>query len=390
MNEIKQQAQHLRSHIMQTFDHLHAYPEISWKEIETTKFLTERLEALGIQTITFPDCTGVVGIWQPLSSEEEQKRNGLTVALRADIDALWQSVDGVWKANHSCGHDAHMTVVLSALELLKASGYHPPGTLKLIFQPAEETGTGALKMIEKGVVDDVDYLYGLHLRPIQELPDGTAAPAIYNGASLLIKGKIRGTTAHGARPHLGVNAIEVAASLLQLIQGMHSNPMIPSSVKMTSLHAGDENSSNIIPDFASFTLDVRSQSNAVLDELYEKIQRVARHTAEMFGASITLQPEGRTAAAEVSEEAKNLMRKAIQEVVGETNTASDVITPGGEDFHFYTLKYPRIKATMLGLGCGLTPGLHHPHMQFNKEALLTGAQIMAHVIIKTFEKGERA
>ncbi|SDH48695.1 amidohydrolase [Aneurinibacillus thermoaerophilus] len=386
MSDLKTEAQALYPEIMQTFAHLHANPEVSWKEVKTTEFLVKKLHSLGLKTITFSDCTGVVGIWENLSSGSTDGKS-LTVALRADIDALWQAVDGKWRANHSCGHDAHMTVVLSAVQLLKISGFIPDGTIKVIFQPAEEMGAGALKMVEKGVADDVDYLYGVHLRPIQELPDGKASPAIYNGATLLVRGEIHGTTAHGARPHLGVNAIEVASALLRAIQDIHINPMIPSTVKMTSLHAGDEGSSNIIPDYAKFTLDVRTQSNAVLDELYEKIQTVACHTAAMFGARITLWPEGRTAAAEVAEEAKVFMKQAIEDVLGAENTAPDVITPGGEDFHFYTLERPRIKATMLGLGCGLKPGLHHPHMTFNREALISGARIMARAVVHTFEKG---
>ncbi|MBN6187421.1 M20 peptidase aminoacylase family protein [Aneurinibacillus sp. BA2021] len=383
--------QTLRPGIMETFAHLHRKPEISWKEKETAKFLQTRLESLGLQVLTFSDCTGVVGVWEPEESAQSSGpvdgKSMLTVALRADMDALWQYVDGVWKANHSCGHDAHMTIVLSAVELLKKAGYQPPGVLKVIFQPAEETGEGARKMVEKGIVQDVDYLYGLHLRPIQELPDGKAAPAIYNGASLLVRGEVHGLSAHGARPHLGVNAIEVASSLLQSLQGIHINPMVPHSVKMTSIRAGEPGSTNIIPDFASFTLDVRTQSNQVLDELYEKIITIARHTGEMMGARIILEPEGRTAAAEVDEEAKTWMRQAIQDVIGEANTAPDVITPGGEDFHFYTLEHPQIKATMLGLGCDLAPGLHHPHMQFNREALLTGTMIMAQAVIHTFAGG---
>ncbi|MFT9850408.1 M20 peptidase aminoacylase family protein [Aneurinibacillus sp. REN35] len=390
---LEKMIQTLRPTIMDTFTHLHENPEVSWKEEKTAKFLRTRLESLGLQVITFSDCTGVVGIWNPdvnvQAAEQDGKNQGtsLTVALRADMDALWQCVDGVWKANHSCGHDAHMTIVITAIELLKKAGYQPPGTIKVIFQPAEETGEGARKMIEKGVVQDVDYLYGLHVRPIQELPDGQAAPAIYNGASLILRGEIHGLSSHGARPHLGINAIEVASSLLQSLQGIHINPMVPSTVKMTSIRAGEPGSANVIPDFAAFTLDVRTQSNQVLDELYEKIKTVARYTGEMTGARITLEPEGRTAAAEVDHQAKAYMRQAILNVLGEAHTAPDVITPGGEDFHFYTLEHPHIKATMLGLGCGLTPGLHHPHMQFNREAIVTGAQIMAQAVIHTFEEG---
>src|SRR5690606_30074781 len=124
-------------------------------------------------------------------------------------DALWQEVDGEYKANHSCGHDAHMTLAVGTLLALRDAGIPKQGKLKVIFQPAEEKGTGALSFVEKGIVDDIDYLYGVHLRPVHELPNGHATPAILHGSAKMLKGKIHGTDAHGARPHEGENAIEV-------------------------------------------------------------------------------------------------------------------------------------------------------------------------------------
>ncbi|MCK9906322.1 M20/M25/M40 family metallo-hydrolase, partial [Frankia sp. Cpl3] len=130
---------------------LHANPEISWKEVKTTRYLEERMRSLGLRVTTFPDCTGLVAEWG------EGKP---VIGLRTDIDALWQEVDGEWRANHSCGHDAHMTMILETVETLLASGFQPKGTLKILFQPAEEKGDGALRLVEKGMVDDIDYLYG--------------------------------------------------------------------------------------------------------------------------------------------------------------------------------------------------------------------------------------
>ncbi|MFV9511233.1 M20 peptidase aminoacylase family protein [Tepidibacillus sp. LV47] len=373
----------IKPKIMNDFYYLHQNPEISWQEFKTTMYLKERLESLGLKTMTFNDMTGVVGIWD----QQKQHKKGLTVALRSDIDALWQELDGKWQANHSCGHDGHMAIVLGTVELLKVIGFEPNGTLKIIFQPAEENGTGALKMVEKGVVDDVDYLYGVHLRPIQELPFGKASSAIFNGAALLIKGKIYGTAAHGARPHLGVNVIDVAAHLIQALHSIYTDPMIPASVKMTQLKAGGENA-NIIPDFAEFSLDIRAQTNQLLDELYEKVKFRLKGIGDLYGARIEIVPSNKIPAAEVNQEAKQIMEKAIKETLNEENLVPGIVTPGGEDFHFYTLQRPSIKATMLGLGSDLQPGLHHPKMTFNHMALVSGAEILARAIVHTFKRGK--
>jgi amidohydrolase len=372
---LKQDLKQLEKEIFSIFDHLHQNPEISWEEVQTTQFLKEQLEKEGYRVQTFSDCTGVVG---------EIGEGDFTVAVRADMDALWQEKDGKWQANHSCGHDSHSTMVLGVLKLFKQMGYKPPGKLKVIFQPAEEKGAGALKMLEKKVLDDVDYLYGVHLRPIQELRSGYASPAILHGASQFITGEIKGETAHGARPHLGVNAIEVASSLVQEISKIHVDPQVPASIKMTEIHAGGS-AGNTIPDRAEFALDLRAQTNEVMNELEFKLTQIIEGLSTIYDADIKLHSEIKLAAAKVDLEAQQIMEGAIQEVLGHNYCAPPVVTSGGEDFHFYSLMKEELKTTMLGLGCDLQPGLHHPDMTFRREDLLIGIQILATTVIHTFE-----
>ncbi|MFM1653300.1 M20 peptidase aminoacylase family protein [Brevibacillus sp. B_LB10_24] len=376
---MKSLMEQMRPMIMEIFEHLHQHPEVSWKEYNTTEYIAAFLRENGCDAHTFDDCTGVVA---------EIGEGPFTVAVRSDIDALWQQVDGEFRANHSCGHDAHMTMALGTFLALKQTGIPSGCKVRFIFQPAEEKGTGALKMIEKNVLDGVDYLYGVHLRPVEEVPDGKAAPAILHGGSQFVSGEIHGSDAHAARPHQGVNAIEVGATLVQELGKIHLNPMVPYTVKMTRFVAGGE-SGNIIPGQAEFNLDLRGQTNQVMDQLLAKVERIVRAVSEMYDVPIPLEPGTRTAAAEVNQEAQNLMAAAIQEVLGEDNLAAPVVTSGGEDFHFYTLKLPHLKATMLGLGCDLKPGLHHPKMTFNREALLDGIEILAKTVLLTFETGRR-
>ena len=371
--------QEMKPIVEKVFNHLHSHPEISWQEFETTNYLQQLLENEGFQVTTFDDSTGLV---VTLGSGDP------CIGLRTDIDALWQEVDGVFQANHSCGHDAHMTIAIGALLVLKKLRYPKTGRLKVIFQPAEEKGTGALSFVEKGIVDDIDYLYGVHLRPIQEIGHGYASPAIMHGAAKMIKGTIVGTDAHGARPHLGQNAIEVMALLVQAIHSIHVDPMVPHSAKMTMFQAGGE-SANIIPGSAVFSLDLRAQTNVVMDKLMNLVDKAISSVAELSDVIINYEIIAEIAAAQVDDTAVEMMAQAIRETVGEQFLVPPIVTPGGEDFHYYTLKRPSVKATMLGLGCDLSPGLHHPNMTFNHDSILTGIEILVRTVIHSFGQLER-
>ncbi|WP_456275285.1 M20 peptidase aminoacylase family protein [Bacillus sp. AK128] len=364
--------------ILQHFQYLHEHPELSFEEVNTTKYIERILLEHGCKVRTFEDCTGVIG---------ELGEGKPVIAVRADMDALWQEVDGEFKANHSCGHDAHMAMVLGIIEELKNLQEVPTGTIRFIFQPAEEKGTGALKLVEMGVVDDVDYLFGVHLRPIQELAHGKVTPAIIHGAARFIEGKIIAQDLHGARPHLGANAIEVGAALVQLTNGIHLDPKVPYSVKMTAFHAGGK-SLNIIPGQATFGLDLRAQSNETMDQLVNTLQERIKALEYYYQVQIPIQFTAHIAAAVVNEDAQNVMTLAATQVLGEDHVEPPLVTTGGDDFHFYTIKKPHLKATMLGLGCDLKPGLHHPNMSFNYEALTIGSSILTKALLLSLEKGD--
>ncbi|WP_080845911.1 M20 peptidase aminoacylase family protein [Cytobacillus gottheilii] len=375
---MKKELESLKDEIKELYQHLHEHPEISWQEVETTKFISAYLQDRGYQVSNFKEHTGLI---------MEVGSGNTCIAVRTDIDALWQEVDGVFKANHSCGHDAHMTMVIGVFLLLEKLEKLNNNDIKLkfIFQPAEEKGTGALKMIEHGVLDDVDYLYGVHLRPIQELRDGFAAGAILHGASMFLNGEINGIDAHAARPHLGQNAIEVAAAIVNEINNIHINPLVPYSAKMTKLHAGGD-SANIIPGRASFTIDLRAQTNEMMEQLKAKINMILEGISLIHNVKINSQICATMPAATKNSEAIELMEKAIAASIGKEKLIQPIVTTGGEDFHHYTKSRPHLKATMLGLGCDLQPGLHHPHMNFNEESMFTGIEILARTILHTIER----
>lgn len=346
------------------FDHFHANPEVSWKEVETTKKIASILSEMNIPYKTFSDITGLVA---EIGQGEE------VIAVRADIDALWQEVDGVMKANHSCGHDANISMVLGAL--LKLKDEKLKKRIRFIFQPAEETGGGAIEMVNHGVIDDVTHLFGVHLRPIEELPYGKVTPAIHHGAALFLSGTIQGVDAHGARPHQGKNAIDVAFAIQQMLKNIYIDPFEIYSAKLTKIVA-DGGSMNIIPGNATFSIDVRAQKNAILDVLYERIDEGLKHIGQMYQTEVHWTWYDRTPGAEVSEEATQVALGAIKEEMGEQYLENPIFTPGSDDFHYYTVLRPNLKAAMLGIGADLTPGLHHPKMTFKKEALIVGANAL--------------
>ncbi|HZG72467.1 MAG TPA: M20 peptidase aminoacylase family protein [Chondromyces sp.] len=364
----------LEEKMLQIFEHLHTHPEVSWKEEETTKYIINLLKSEGVSVYTFDDCTGLVA---------EIGSGKPTIGVRADIDALWQEVDGQYQANHSCGHDAHMTMVIGTILSLKDKITN--GTVRFIFQPAEETGSGALKMVEKGIADDLDYLFGVHLRPVEELPNGKASPSIRHGAAAFLVGKVEGSDAHGARPHQGINAIDVLMTLNAQLKTITLSPFEVYSIKMTKLQAGGK-SLNIIPGTAEFALDVRAQKNEVLEQLQQLVEEKIQKVKSLYDVELKAKWLDFTPGAEVSSEAEQFLREGIVQALGKEALADPVITSGSDDFHFYTIKRPKLKASMLGLGADLKPGLHHPKMTFDTNRLKDGTSVIAASILNVLNQ----
>lgn len=378
IDKVKEWIDNNRKQIEETYRHLHSIAEISWKEVNTSRYLCDRLLRMGFNPETIENKTGVMAVWSG-------EGGGPTVALRADIDALWQLVNGDWKANHSCGHDAHMTMVLHTMLCLKEIGYLPKGRLKAIFQPAEETGQGAKMVVESGWTRDVDCMLGIHLRPVQEMPFGTASPAIYHGAVVQLGGTLTGVQAHAARPNLGINVIDALASITAAVNAIKVDPTIPSSVKVTKVQAGGSNL-NVIPDQAEFGIDLRAQNNETMDALLNQVTTAVRHAGSANGTKVEVELLSRTHAAVPNPGMERIVGAAIAKALSPEAVWPPPITPGGEDFHYYASSNDRMAATMIGLGAGLEPGLHHPQMKFHPEALSNGVCILATAVMSLFNE----
>jgi amidohydrolase len=358
----------------QVFNHIHENPELSNEEFETTTFIFNFLKEEGFEPVKFKSITGLYCDIGNFSG------NVPIIGVRADIDALYQEVDGVKKANHSCGHDAHTAMVIQAMLNLKNHEVLDACGVRFIFQPAEEVGTGALAVSEEGVIEDMDYFFGIHLRPIEEAVMGTATPSIEHGSAASVEFKISGDDAHGARPHLNHNAIEIGAEIVDMLSKIHINPVIPSSVKMTKFIAGGK-SLNIIPGIAECGIDMRAQTNEAMEQLKTRVFDILNHVEAFYNVKIENVDFSKIVASESNDEAIEFLRQGIVQTIGEENCLEPVVTSGGDDFHYYTVKYPELKGAMVGIGCDLKPGLHHPKMAFNHDALEKGADILVNSVI---------
>lgn len=360
--------------ILEVFNHMHENPELSNEEYETTDYIFDYLKQEGFTPVKFKKITGLYCDMGTFSGGYPK------IGIRADIDALYQEVDGVKRANHSCGHDAHTGMVIGAMLKIKDHEALETRGVRFIFQPAEELGTGALAVADEGIIEDLDYLFGIHLRPIEEASMGQASPSIEHGSAASLDFKIVGDDAHGARPHLNHNAIEIGADIVNMLSKIHINPIIPSSVKMTKFISGGK-SLNIIPGIAECGIDLRAQTNDEMDNLKKRVFKILKYVEEFYEVSIEDQNFSSIVASESDEEAIQYLKEGIIDALGTENLMEPIITSGGDDFHYYTVKYPELKGAMIGLGCDLEPGLHHPKMKFDRNALENGADILYHSIL---------
>ncbi|MDR3230582.1 MAG: amidohydrolase [Synergistaceae bacterium] len=359
-----------RASVLQTLADLHDMPEASEKEFKTSACLARRLEECGYDVRSgVGGTTGVIGIL-------DSGQPGPCVGIRADMDALLYEVDGEIVASHACGHDANCTEVLSAAQAIAACGGVKKGRLLVIFQPAEEVASGALALLKSGELNGLEYLVGTHLRPKQELPMGKILPSLRHAASGFMFGDITGTGAHGARPHLGANAAEAAAAAVFAINSVHVDPLVPHSAKVTMIRCGG-NSLNVIPEKAEIGVDMRAQTNAIMDDLKTRVEAAIKAGAAMCGASAVCRWKTGCPAAQDSEEMVEIAQRAIVEALGEEALAPCATTSGGEDFHYYAQGIPGLKTTVIGIGADLTPGLHVRGMTFNTEAVISAAKVLA-------------
>lgn len=367
------------SRIKEVWPQLHAIPEPAFQEVKTAAFVAERLKKLGYEVETgVGGTTAVVAIL-------DTGVPGPTVALRSDMDCLlFKQEDGSLKPIHACGHDAHMSVVLAAAELLAEfvqTGEVSKGRIKLLFQPAEEIGKGALALLEAGALEDVDYVLGFHVLPRDMAKAGQIIPQINWTACTLMEGVITGLAAHGSQPHLGINAIDIGASVVAAINALRTNPLLSGNVKTTRF-LGGAGSLNAICDKVEIGFDLRSTSNAEMLELRQKVKDIVINTAKVYGAEAECHIVGTCPAAEADPSLLSLTQEAIVEVLGTEGLLPATSITVGEDFNFFKQERPHLKTASLGIGCDLYPRLHDPEMTMDITALEPAVKVLAKLAVK--------
>jgi len=253
----------------------------------------------------------------------------------------------------------------------------------LIFQPSEEQEetSGARAMIADGVLNDMNMCVGIHLRPIQEATYGQAISALSHGALSTVTAQIKGLAAHGGRPHQGRNTVDAIAAVVNAINAIWSNPMVPSSIKVTAVKAGGANYSSI-PETGELGIDIRASTNELMEELLQKVHHAIVSGASTICCEADIREIPGLPAAVFDDELIKIAESSIREVLGTKGLLGEKATTGAEDFHEFVKAKPELKTTYIGLGCDLKPGLHHPEMSFKKEALLHGVSILTNIVHK--------
>ena len=373
-----------QSELQQIRRDIHAHPELCFEEQRTADVVAKKLTEWDIPIMRGLGVTGVIGIIKGGSNER-------AIGLRADMDALpVQEINDFPHASkhegkmHACGHDGHVAMLLGAARYL-SQHRNFDGTVYVIFQPAEEGGGGARRMVEDGLFSryPMDAVFGMHNWP--GVPVGTfgvtAGPMMASSNEFEVM--VRGKGAHAAQPHKGIDPIMVAIQIAQSWQTIVSrnrNPIDAGVLSITQIHSGS--ATNVIPDEATLIGTVRTFSTEVLDLIEHRMRAIAEHTANAFDAQVDFQfirnyPPLINHAKETA-----FAIDVMKTIVGDDNVDAQVEpTMGAEDFAFMLQEKPGCyvfigngEGAHREAGHGLGPcNLHNPSYDFNDDLLPIGA-----------------
>lgn len=369
LTELTQQHQALADFLQAFRQERHQFPELSNEEFETTAKIREVLEQHNIDILDLPLKTGLV-------AEIKGAKAGKTVMLRSDIDALpiveesgvpfSSQKSGVM---HACGHDFHLSAALGAAILLKEQQENLPGTVRILFQAAEETGLGALNVLKSGALENVDAIFGLHNDPT--LPVGmlgTKPHALTAGVDrfeihVLAKG------AHAARPQDGKDPIVVLAHIISTAQSIISRNVPTHENAVVSItHVSSGNTWNVIPDSAYLEGTVRTFNPEVRTQIEQRLRTLLAGIAAAFEVEIKLDWHAGPPSVNNAEQWVPLALDVAQAVGFEAKIVE--ASPIGEDFAFYQQEVPGV---FVMVGSGGPYALHHPKFRVDDRALFPTA-----------------
>jgi len=364
--------------------HLHANPELSFKEFETSKFVQAQLSKLGIPFTTM-GTTGVVALLHGKPSDR-------IIALRADMDALpiheenkvpyVSKHDGVM---HACGHDVHTTCLLGAARILNELKDQWDGTIKLIFQPGEEKNPGGASiLIKEGVLTNPvpQRIYGQHVHPQLEVGRMNFASGKVMASADEIYITVKGKGGHAAKPNLTADTILTASQIVNALQQVisrNNNPLFPSVLSICSMQGGF--TTNVIPSEVKMMGTFRAMDEKWRFEAHERIRTIVESTAKANGAEVELEISIGYPSVINDSATTETARSLACSLIGEANVGEAEISLGAEDFGYYTQEIPGC-FFRLGTGNvkrGIVSGVHTPTFDIDEEAIKMGISMMAYL-----------
>lgn len=374
-------------------EHLHMHPELSFKEEETAKFISIKLNEFGIRHTTGIAKTGIVGIIEGINPSKR------VIALRADMDALpiletnkvsYKSIKtGVM---HACGHDVHMTCLLGAAKILNEMRSEFEGTIKLIFQPSEESFPGgAIKMIEAGVLENpkVDMIIGQHVLPTMEAGMIGLKPGMYMASTDEVYLTVKGKGGHGATPELNIDPIIISAQILVALQQVvsrYANPSVPTTLSFGKI-MGDGRT-NIIPDEVKIEGTLRTFNETWRAQAQERITAIAKSMAQGMGGDCEVViDKGYPFLVNDDAITAQVKTDAIA-FLGAENVKDLDLRMTAEDFAYYSQHVPAC-FYRLGVGNkekGITSNLHTATFDVDSSSIETGIGLMTWLAVMALRK----
>jgi amidohydrolase len=372
--------------------HLHANPELSYEEFNTSKFVAAHLRSFGIEPQEGIATTGIVALVKGKNPEKK------SVALRADMDALpIQEINNVpYKSTkpgvmHACGHDVHTSSLLGTAKILQQVKDQFEGTIKLIFQPGEEKNPGGASfMIRDGALlnPKPSSIIGQHVMPLIPVGKVGFREGMYMASSDEIYLKVIGKGGHGAAPELTIDPVVIAAHIIIALQQVISRNASPKQpTVLTFGRIIGEGATNIIPDEVNIAGTFRALNEVWRKEGLQKITKMAESIAEGMGGKCEVTISHGYPYLENNPEVTRRIRKAAEEYVGKENVVDIDLTLGSEDFAYYSHVVP---ASFYRLGTrneskGITSYVHTPTFDIDEEALKIGPGLMAWMAVSELD-----
>lgn len=385
--DIKKRSEEIFKELVAIRRDFHMYPELSGKENRTSEKICGYLDAWGIEYTAGVADTGVVAIIRG-------KKAGVTVAARADIDALPinEDDDRPYKSRikgvmHACGHDVHTTILLGVAKIFKEMEKELKGNVKLIFQPAEEAIGGAQRMIAEGCMaaPDVDYVIGLHVMPYLDAGYVELKYGKLNASSGEFFITVKGKSGHGAYPHTTTDAILISGNIITALQSLVSRNISPSDSVVLSIgkiSGGTKN--NIIAEEVVMSGTLRTLDEDTREHAKEIIRRIVENTAKVYGGEGIVEFEDSYKALINDDEIVNIIKKTAERVLGKDKIRfKEFPSMGAEDFSYYIDK---AKGAFFHLGCGnkekgITASLHNKKFDVDENCIKTGVLLQTENIM---------